>query len=137
MLFAAPTHGQQQHRDRKVTGDGQRRDRQPPEDERQRKGAGEPVPQRGARNRADEPAETDRRRQVADVRATAVEHVERRHDDQHVQAAAHERLGDDQPDERRGARDAGDLAEALHQLAALCLTDDALTVDVQPAEQHG
>ena len=57
--------------------------------------------QRHRAERSDQPADADRRRQVADLPVAAVEDLEHGHDDQHVHATANEGLRDDQADDHR------------------------------------
>ena len=78
---------------------GEQCDRDAPEHERERKRLGEPLPRDAHREEgADEAARADGRVEEADPARALVEDVERDDDDQHVQRAADERLGDHQGD---------------------------------------
>ena len=71
-----------------------------------------------APTRAEQAAGADRGGQVADLRRSPVEHLVGGDDDQHVQAAANERLRGDQADEQPRARDLADGLEALPDLGS-------------------
>jgi hypothetical protein len=75
-------------------------DRRGPEDQRPAERRCQPAASEPDRpERTQEAAGADRRCQIADLRCPAVEHLVRGDDDQHVQAAANERLCGDQRDE--------------------------------------
>ena len=99
MLFATPISATSAKASTAGRSAGQQHDRDAPEHERERERLGEP-PARDAHGEegADEAARADGRVQQADPARARVEDVERDDDDQHVQRAADERLGDHQDD---------------------------------------
>ena len=110
-------HDREQHQSRGEVGTGGDQDqRQPPEHERQAELDGEPPAlERHRPDRAEEPADADRRGQVAHLGGASVENLEDHDDDQDVQTAADERLGHDEPDHQASSRGAGDRAEPGHE----------------------
>jgi hypothetical protein len=117
-------------------------DRHPPGDEGEpEEGRESSAFERHRAQRSDQPANADRRGQVAHFCCAAVQDPENGDDDQNVQAAADERLRNGQPDEQSsvgGARDraetrADDLQRA--QVAGFgCEVDPSL--DPDPAQQE-
>ncbi len=116
--------GRADHREqaehRRGVGQGRHQhDRDAPRDERPGERRREPLAaQRDCSQRADEAARPDRGSQVADLRGALVQHLVGGHDDQHVEAPAHERLRGDQADEEACAGDVADRPEALPDLDA-------------------
>ena len=91
--------GEEPHSGHRVRDAPDRGDRKPPQDQADGEGDGEPTANQVDRQeRSDESAGADRRRQDPHARAPHVEPAQRRHDDQHVEGAADERLGPAQED---------------------------------------
>jgi hypothetical protein len=92
--------GEEEDRSDEARPRGQQNKRRAPEDERETEHDGEaPALERHRSEPANEAADADRGRQVPDLGAAAVEHLEGGDHDQDVQTTANEGLRDDEPDE--------------------------------------
>ncbi len=93
-----------------------------PEDERDAEGDGEAVAsERHRSDRTDQAAYAESGGHVTDRLSTRVEHLERRDDDQDVQAAADEPLSKDQRDDETKARHARNRAKPRREQLAVHL----------------